>query len=135
MRRTGKSSEKRQYSIIPNAYSLQPTSSKLLNASRTHPKPSLFQFQATFSASKIRFCSSSFIWIVLQDKSYINWYHCLNVLELRPLRQKLQELSIDHTDKKQSYDSVAAGLDSTVGKLERDVNVSRNFLFLVMFLW
>jgi hypothetical protein len=45
--------------------------------------------------------------------------------ELRPLRQRQQELAVEHAEKKQSYDSVAAGLDSTVGKLERDVNVSR----------
>ncbi|KAA0199560.1 hypothetical protein HAZT_HAZT007344 [Hyalella azteca] len=47
------------------------------------------------------------------------------IKELRPLRQRQQELAVEHAEKKQSYDSVAVGLDSTVGKLERDVNVSR----------
>ncbi|XP_018021151.1 intraflagellar transport protein 81 homolog [Hyalella azteca] len=44
------------------------------------------------------------------------------IKELRPLRQRQQELAVEHAEKKQSYDSVAVGLDSTVGKLERDVN-------------
>ncbi|KAF2366713.1 hypothetical protein FHG87_002527 [Trinorchestia longiramus] len=44
------------------------------------------------------------------------------IKELRPLREQQQALAVEHAERKQSYDSTAAGLDSTVGKLERDVN-------------
>ncbi|KAK3884798.1 hypothetical protein Pcinc_010945 [Petrolisthes cinctipes] len=43
------------------------------------------------------------------------------IKELRPLRQKMQDMTVDHNEKKHSYDSVAAGLDSNMAKLEQEV--------------
>lgn len=43
--------------------------------------------------------------------------------ELRPLRQKMQDLTVDYNEKKHTYDSVAAGLDSNMAKLEQEVKV------------
>ncbi|XP_066987382.1 intraflagellar transport protein 81 homolog [Macrobrachium rosenbergii] len=43
------------------------------------------------------------------------------IKELRPLRQKVQDLTVDYNDKKHTYDSVAAGLETNLGKLEQEV--------------
>ncbi|XP_045594415.2 intraflagellar transport protein 81 homolog [Procambarus clarkii] len=48
------------------------------------------------------------------------------IKELRPLRQKAQDLTVDYNDKKHAYDSVAAGLDTNVGKLEQEVKGLRD---------
>lgn len=48
---------------------------------------------------------------------------CLSSPELRPLRQKHQDLTVEYNEKKHTYDSVAAGLDSNIGKLEQEVKV------------
>ncbi|VDP88509.1 unnamed protein product [Echinostoma caproni] len=45
--------------------------------------------------------------------------------ELRPLRQKFQELNQIHTEKKSSYDALAAGQESQSVRLEQDVRASR----------
>ncbi|XP_071950346.1 intraflagellar transport protein 81 homolog isoform X2 [Antedon mediterranea] len=47
------------------------------------------------------------------------------IKELRPMRQKHQEIQIAHTEKKSSYDTLAAGLDSNCSKLEQDVKAFR----------
>ncbi|XP_047498855.1 intraflagellar transport protein 81 homolog [Penaeus chinensis] len=43
------------------------------------------------------------------------------IKELRPLRQKAQDLTVQYNEKKHTFDSVAAGLDSNIGKLEQEV--------------
>ncbi|XP_042242432.1 intraflagellar transport protein 81 homolog isoform X2 [Homarus americanus] len=43
------------------------------------------------------------------------------IKELRPLRQKVQDLTVDYNDKKHTHDSVAAGLDTNLAKLETEV--------------
>ncbi|XP_064639360.1 intraflagellar transport protein 81 homolog [Lineus longissimus] len=43
------------------------------------------------------------------------------IKELRPMRQKAQELSVKHEDKKAHYDSTAAGLETNRSKLEQEV--------------
>ncbi|XP_068230834.1 intraflagellar transport protein 81 homolog [Palaemon carinicauda] len=43
------------------------------------------------------------------------------IKELRPLRQKVQDLNVDYNDKKHTFDSVAAGLETNLGKLEQEV--------------
>ncbi|OCU02076.1 intraflagellar transport protein 81 homolog isoform X1 [Xenopus laevis] len=43
------------------------------------------------------------------------------IKELRPLRQRCQELTQEHDDKKVQYDSCAAGLESNRSKLEQEV--------------
>ncbi|XP_064099976.1 intraflagellar transport protein 81 homolog [Macrobrachium nipponense] len=43
------------------------------------------------------------------------------IKELRPLRQKVQDLTVDYNDKKHTFDSVAAGLETNLGKLEQEV--------------
>ncbi|XP_043924583.1 intraflagellar transport protein 81 homolog [Protopterus annectens] len=43
------------------------------------------------------------------------------IKELRPLRQKCQELTEEHDEKKRQYDSCAAGLESSRSKLEQEV--------------
>ncbi|XP_063876497.1 intraflagellar transport protein 81 homolog [Scylla paramamosain] len=48
------------------------------------------------------------------------------IKELRPLRQKMQDLTVDYNEKKHSYDSVAAGLDSNMAKLEQEVKGLRD---------
>ncbi|XP_071536615.1 intraflagellar transport protein 81 homolog [Panulirus ornatus] len=48
------------------------------------------------------------------------------IKELRPLRQKVQDLTVDYNDKKHSYDSVAAGLDTNMAKLEQEVKGLRD---------
>ncbi|THD24680.1 Intraflagellar transport protein 81 [Fasciola hepatica] len=45
--------------------------------------------------------------------------------ELRPLRQKFQELSQLHAEKKSAYDALAAGQESQSVRLEQDVRASR----------
>jgi intraflagellar transport protein 81 len=39
--------------------------------------------------------------------------------ELRPLRQEIQDLTIEYEEKKHSYDSMSAGLESTLAKLQQ----------------
>lgn len=43
------------------------------------------------------------------------------IKELRPMRQKAQELTNKHAEKKQAYDTAAAGLESNMAKLEQEV--------------
>lgn len=43
--------------------------------------------------------------------------------ELRPLRQRMQDMTVDYNEKKHAHDSVAAGLDSNMAKLEQEVKV------------
>ncbi|XP_050724013.1 intraflagellar transport protein 81 homolog [Eriocheir sinensis] len=50
------------------------------------------------------------------------------IKELRPLRQKMQDLTVDYNEKKHSYDSVAAGLDSNMAKMEQEVKSLRDEL-------
>ncbi|CAH1781188.1 unnamed protein product [Owenia fusiformis] len=47
------------------------------------------------------------------------------IKELRPLRQRSQELSSQHEEKKSAYDTCAAGLESNRSKLEQEVRVLR----------
>jgi intraflagellar transport protein 81 len=47
------------------------------------------------------------------------------IKELRPLRQQAQDLTTEHTDKKNTYDSMSAGLESNRSKLEQDVRALR----------
>lgn len=54
------------------------------------------------------------------------YYYCS--AEVRPLREKMQNFSVDYNDKKSGYDSVAAGLESNMAKLEQDVKV----IFLIL---
>ncbi|MPC32901.1 Intraflagellar transport protein 81 [Portunus trituberculatus] len=56
------------------------------------------------------------------------------IKELRPLRQKMQDLTVDYNEKKHSYDSVAAGLDSNMAKLEQEVKVILLIIYLFIFL-
>lgn len=43
------------------------------------------------------------------------------IKELRPLRQRSQELTEEYNDRKQAYDTAAAGLESNMAKLEQEV--------------
>lgn len=52
----------------------------------------------------------TFLFMVLPD-------FCL--IELRPLREKCQELTAEYNQTKQRHDSTAAGLDSSLAKLEQ----------------
>ncbi|KAF5397032.1 hypothetical protein PHET_10023 [Paragonimus heterotremus] len=45
--------------------------------------------------------------------------------ELRPLRQKVQEVSQVHAEKKATYDALAVGQEFQAGRLEQDVRASR----------
>jgi intraflagellar transport protein 81 len=47
------------------------------------------------------------------------------IKELRPLRQQAQDLTTEHTEKKNTYDSMSAGLESNRSKLEQDVRALR----------
>lgn len=42
----------------------------------------------------------------------------------------MQDLTVDYNEKKHSYDSVAAGLDSNMAKLEQEVKVIPLLIFL-----
>ena len=44
------------------------------------------------------------------------------IKEIRPLRQQHQELAAQHTEKKLSYDRVAAGLEGNRSQLEQEVS-------------
>ncbi|XP_015917332.1 intraflagellar transport protein 81 homolog isoform X2 [Parasteatoda tepidariorum] len=44
------------------------------------------------------------------------------IKELRPLRQQCQDMSFEYEQKKQTYDSCALGLESSISKLEQEVN-------------
>lgn len=44
---------------------------------------------------------------------------CFFLTELRPLREKYQDLSAEYDKTKQTHDSTAAGLDSSLAKLEQ----------------
>ncbi|KAF6779143.1 Intraflagellar transport protein 81 [Paragonimus kellicotti] len=45
--------------------------------------------------------------------------------ELRPLRQKVQDVSQVHAERKATYDALAVGQEFQAGRLEQDVRVSR----------
>ncbi|KAL3848360.1 hypothetical protein ACJMK2_019225 [Sinanodonta woodiana] len=45
------------------------------------------------------------------------------IKELRPLREKSQSLASEYNDKKQAYDTAAAGLESNMSKLEQEVRI------------
>lgn len=45
-----------------------------------------------------------------------------SVKDLRPLRQKSQDLQVEFDQKKAAYDAVAAGLESDVHKLEQEIS-------------
>ncbi|XP_069105336.1 intraflagellar transport protein 81 homolog isoform X1 [Argopecten irradians] len=47
------------------------------------------------------------------------------IKELRPLRQRSQELTARHEEKKQAYDTASAGLESNMSKLEQEVRAYR----------
>jgi len=47
------------------------------------------------------------------------------IKELRPMRQKCQELSITHEERKSAYDTTMAGLESNMSKLEQEVKAYR----------
>lgn len=47
------------------------------------------------------------------------------IKDLRPLRQKNQELTAEYNEKKQKYDTVAAGFESNRAKLEQEVRAFR----------
>lgn len=47
----------------------------------------------------------------------------LNVTELRPLREKVQEVTNEYDEKKKVYDRTAAALDSGAAKLEQVRNI------------
>ncbi|XP_076030655.1 intraflagellar transport protein 81 homolog [Oratosquilla oratoria] len=46
--------------------------------------------------------------------------------ELRPLRQRAKDTTIDHSEKKHAYDSVAAGLETNMARLEQEVKGLRD---------
>jgi intraflagellar transport protein 81 len=45
------------------------------------------------------------------------------IKDLRPLRQKCQDLQSEYEQRKQSYDAVAAGLESNLLKFENDIKI------------
>lgn len=50
------------------------------------------------------------------------------IKELRPLREQCQEITAEYEQKKQIYDSTAAGLESTTAKIEQEVQNLRDEL-------
>ena len=46
----------------------------------------------------------------------------------------MQDLTVDYNEKKHSYDSVAAGLDSNMAKLEQEVKVIPLLIFLFFYI-
>uniref|UniRef100_T1IZS5 Intraflagellar transport protein 81 homolog n=1 Tax=Strigamia maritima TaxID=126957 RepID=T1IZS5_STRMM len=50
------------------------------------------------------------------------------IKDLRPLREKSQNLTVEYEEKKNAYDSIAVGLESSVAKLEQEVKSLREEL-------
>ncbi|CAG0896979.1 unnamed protein product, partial [Darwinula stevensoni] len=50
-------------------------------------------------------------------------------LELRPLRNQVGDLTVEYEEKKHAYDSMTAGLESNVARIEQEVNDLEEKLF------
>lgn len=59
----------------------------------------------------------------------------MSVSEVRPLREKMQNLQVEYNDKKMSFNSTSAGLESNTTKLEQDVKVTVLLIFLEFVLY